>query len=167
MRAPADGDAGTVLGKAVLVLQAFHCGGPWRDVHRTGREDRARESTLHRILAELLTVRLVDRDGSRYRLGGRLFELGKRASVERTLLEVATPFMEDPYERTHETVHLGVREGVEVVYIAKFGGHRQPRHAHGGHDRLALEHRRPDADEPRGGLLELERDAVATTWSSC
>jgi DNA-binding IclR family transcriptional regulator len=35
------------------------------------------------------------------------------------------PFLQDLYERTHETVHLGVREGHEVVYIAKIGGHRQ------------------------------------------
>ena len=48
-----------------------------------------------------------------------------RASVERDLLEVATPFLEELRERSHETVHLGVREGIEVVYVAKIGGHRQ------------------------------------------
>ena len=48
-----------------------------------------------------------------------------RASLERSLLEVAMPFLQDLYERTHETVHLGVREGHEVVYVAKIGGHRQ------------------------------------------
>jgi DNA-binding IclR family transcriptional regulator len=48
-----------------------------------------------------------------------------RASVERGLLEVATPFLEDLYERTHELVHLGIREGTEVVYVAKMGGHQQ------------------------------------------
>ena len=47
-----------------------------------------------------------------------------RASVERTLLEVATPFMEDLYERTHELVNLALREGAEVVYVAKVTGHR-------------------------------------------
>ncbi|WP_406502799.1 IclR family transcriptional regulator [Streptomyces sp. NBC_01602] len=35
------------------------------------------------------------------------------------------PFLQDLYERTHETVHLGVLEGHEVVYVAKIGGHRQ------------------------------------------
>jgi DNA-binding IclR family transcriptional regulator len=35
------------------------------------------------------------------------------------------PFLQDLYERTHETVHLGVNDGPEVVYIAKIGGHRQ------------------------------------------
>lgn len=47
--------------------------------------------------------------------------------MERGLIEVATPFLQDLYERTHELVHLGLREGREVVYVAKFGGHRQAR----------------------------------------
>jgi|tagenome__1003787_1003787.scaffolds.fasta_scaffold20853895_2 hypothetical protein len=33
--------------------------------------------------------------------------------------------MEDLYERTHETVHLGVLDEDSVVYVAKIGGHRQ------------------------------------------
>ena len=45
-----------------------------------------------------------------------------RASVERGLI-VPTPFLEDLYERTHETVHLGVREQLDVVYTSKIGGH--------------------------------------------
>jgi DNA-binding IclR family transcriptional regulator len=45
--------------------------------------------------------------------------------VERGLLEVATPFMEDLYERTRETVNLGVLDGSEIVYVAKIGGHHQ------------------------------------------
>lgn len=37
------------------------------------------------------------------------------------------PFLEDLSERAHETVHLGVREGHEVVHLAKIGGLRQAR----------------------------------------
>ncbi|WP_246383461.1 IclR family transcriptional regulator [Nocardioides stalactiti] len=83
------------------------------------------KSTLHRLLADLVGARLLEKTVGGYRLSRLVFELGMRASVERTLLEVATPFLEDLYERTHETVHLGVREGHEVVYVAKMGGHRQ------------------------------------------
>ena len=57
----------------------------------------------------------------------RLFELGMRAAVERGLPEVAMPFLQDLYERTHEMVHLGVLDGHEVVYVAKTGGHWQAR----------------------------------------
>src|SRR5699024_11736154 len=68
---------------------------------------------------------LLDRVPGGCRLSGGLFELGMRASVERGLLELAMPCLQDPYERTHETVHLGVLDGHEVVYVAKIGGHRQ------------------------------------------
>ncbi|TAM90117.1 MAG: IclR family transcriptional regulator, partial [Jatrophihabitans sp.] len=92
-------------------------------VRRTGLP----KGTLHRVLGELVHVRLVERVTNGYRLGGALYELGLRASAERRLREIAMPFLQDLYERTHETVHLAVREGVEVVYIEKIGGHRQAR----------------------------------------
>lgn len=82
---------------------------------------------MHRLAGDLVVNRLLDRVDGGYRLSGGLFELGMRAAVERSLLEIAMPFLQDLYERTHETVHLGVREDHEVVYIAKIGGHRQAR----------------------------------------
>jgi DNA-binding IclR family transcriptional regulator len=120
-------DSGTVLGKVMQVLHAFTV-----DDHGVGFAELQRrtglsKSTLHRILADLTTARLLDKLDDGYHLGRHLFELGMLASVERGLIEVATPFLEDLYERTHETVHLGLRERHEVVYVAKMGGHRQVR----------------------------------------
>jgi DNA-binding IclR family transcriptional regulator len=117
----------TVLGKVMVVLHAFGV-----DDHGVGFAELQRRTglakgTLHRLLGELEVERLLDRIDGRYHLGGHLFELGMRASVERGLIEVATPFLEDLYERTHEIVHLGLREGSEVVYVAKVGGHQQAR----------------------------------------
>lgn len=116
-----------VLAKAMSVLQSFTVddhGVRFTDVqHRTGLP----RSTLHRLLGEMVALRMLEREGGRYRLSGHIFQLGMRASVERDLLEVAMPFLEDLYERTHEVVHLGVREGVEVVYVAKLTGHRPVR----------------------------------------
>ena len=68
---------------------------------------------------------LLERRDDLYRLGRLMFELGMRASVERDLLEVAGPFLEELRAAVDETVHLGVRDGTEVVYIAKLAGHRQ------------------------------------------
>lgn len=116
----------TVLGKVMAVLQAFTPA----DGNGLGFADLQRRTglakgTLHRVLSDMVRVRLLDRAEGRYLLSRQLFELGMLASIERGLLEVATPFLEDLYERTHETVHLGIREGTEVVYVAKIGGHRQ------------------------------------------
>ena len=115
----------TVLGKTVAILQSFTL-----DRSSLGFADLQlatglSKATLHRLLSDLHAARLLDKVGSRYRLSTLVFELGMRASVERSLLEVAFPFMEDLCERTHELVHLGVREGDEVLYVAKVGGHQQ------------------------------------------
>jgi DNA-binding IclR family transcriptional regulator len=114
-----------VLGKAVTVLYAFTADDHGISLAELGRRTGLPKGTLHRVVNDLVGVRLLDRTDTGYRLGGQLFQLGMRASVERGLLEVATPFMEDLYERTHETVHLGVPEEDAVVYMAKLGGHRQ------------------------------------------
>ncbi|WP_229706364.1 IclR family transcriptional regulator [Micromonospora sonchi] len=118
-------DLNTVLGKVVAVLFAFRAEDHGITLAELGRRTGLRKGTLHRVARDLVDARLLDRTGDGYRLSSQIFQLGMRASVERGLLEVATPFMEDLYERTHETVHLGVLDGDSVVYVAKIGGHRQ------------------------------------------
>ncbi|MFI6430220.1 IclR family transcriptional regulator [Rhodococcus oryzae] len=118
-------DLDTVLGKAVTILRAFRAEDQVLTLADLVRRTGLHKATVHRLAGDLVANRLLDRVDGGYRLSGGLFELGMRASVERSLLEVAMPFLQDLYERTHETVHLGVREGHDVVYIAKIGGHRQ------------------------------------------
>jgi DNA-binding IclR family transcriptional regulator len=118
-------DPASVLGKVVTVLEAFSADDSGVSFAELQRRTGLPKATLHRIARDLVAARLLTRIDGDYHLGSYLFDLGMRASVERTLLEVATPFLEDLYERTHETVHLGLREGAEIVYVAKFGGHRQ------------------------------------------
>jgi DNA-binding IclR family transcriptional regulator len=118
-------DLGTVLGKVVAVLSAFQADDHGLSLAELQRRTGLPKGTLHRVVGDLVEVRLLDRTDHGYRLSVQVFQLGMRATVERGLLEVATPFMEDLYERTHETVHLGVLDGDAVVYVAKIGGHRQ------------------------------------------
>ena len=112
-----------VLGQAVAVLRAFGTD----DTHVTVAELVGRSGltfgVVREIVQALVTTRLLEPTGTSYRLSALLFELGMRASAERGLIEVATPFLEDLCERTRETVHLGVRENLDVVYVSKIGGH--------------------------------------------
>lgn len=124
---PSDSDLDTVLGKAMAILRAFGVDDRLLPLAEIVRRTGLPKGTVHRVCADLVHHRLLEKTEHGYRLAGGLFELGMRAAVERTLLEVAMPFLQDLYERTHETVHLGVREGTEVVYVAKIGGHRQAR----------------------------------------
>lgn len=115
----------TVLGKAVSILRAFGPADSTLPLAELVRRTGLPKGTVHRVAGDLVDHRLLDKVAHGYRLSGGLFELGMRAATERTLLELAMPYLQDLYERTHETVHLGEREGAEVVYIAKIGGHRQ------------------------------------------
>ncbi len=118
----------TVLGKAVAILRAFRPEDQVLPLAELVRRTGLHKATVHRLAGALVTHRLLDRvpgPAAGYRLSGGLFELGMMASLERSLLEMAMPFLQDLFERTHETVHLGVRDGTEVVYVAKIGGHRQ------------------------------------------
>ncbi|GAA4992442.1 IclR family transcriptional regulator [Uniformispora flossi] len=120
-------DHATVLSKATAILDAFTVDDRTVPLAELVRRTGLHKATVHRLANELVGLRLLDREPDGYRLGGGLFELGMRASAERGLLELAMPFLQDLYERTHEIVHLGVREGTDVVYVAKIGGHRQAR----------------------------------------
>lgn len=120
-------DASTVLGKAVLVLRAFTAEDGGVTLAELGRRTGLAKGTLHRVCGDLVATGMLERRDDRYRLGRLMFELGARASAERDLLEVAMPFLEELRATLDETVHLGVRDGIEVVYIAKLVGHRQAR----------------------------------------
>jgi len=119
------GSLDTVLGKAVTILRAFTADDQTVPLAELVRRTGLHKATVYRLARDLAANQLLDRVAGGYRLSGSLFELGLRASAERSMLEAAMPFLQDLYERTHETVHLGIREGNEVVYVAKIGGHRQ------------------------------------------
>jgi DNA-binding IclR family transcriptional regulator len=122
---PVSADHPSVLGKAVAILWSFGPDEAVLSLAELTRRTGLAKPTVHRMASDLVELRLLDRADGGYRLSGGLFELGMRAATERSLLELAMPFLQDLYERTHETVHLGVAEGAEVVYVAKIGGHRQ------------------------------------------
>ncbi|MFE5207309.1 IclR family transcriptional regulator [Streptomyces sp. NPDC056600] len=121
------GDLDTVLGKALALLRAFGPADSVLPLAELVRRTGLAKGTVHRVAKDLVHHRLLDRTEHGYRLSGGLFELGLRAAAERTTVELAMPFLQDLYERTHETVHLGVRQGGEVLYLTKIGGHRQAR----------------------------------------
>ena len=74
-------------------------------------------STAFRILASAVENGLVAREGSNYRLGIRLLQLGSRVASHQDLRREARPLMEALRDRIGETVNLTVREGDEVVYL--------------------------------------------------
>jgi hypothetical protein len=71
----------------------------------------------------------VERIGSAYRLGTRLHELAQRVYTPEhdRIRELATPFLTDLYQLTHQTAHLAVLHGMDVLYLSKlYGPHTVP-----------------------------------------
>lgn len=123
----------TSVGKALRLLAAFRGVTPPIGVSELARRAGLPKSTTFRFLADLEQVGFVERDGSDYRLGMSLFELGSRVMVCRPngLRDIAMHHMSELHARTGQSAHLGVLEGVDVVYISKVShGLQTLRHHH-------------------------------------
>ncbi len=81
-------------------------------------------STVHRLLATLVEERLLDRGRARgsYRLGLAVYELGASVTSHFDLHEAALPVMASLRHSTRETVHIGVLDGMEVVFVERLEG---------------------------------------------
>jgi DNA-binding IclR family transcriptional regulator len=81
-------------------------------------------ATAHRLIAELHRWGALARlDSGEYVIGRRLWDLGLLAPVQAGLRQAASPFLHDLYGATLATVHLAVRDGVEVLYVDRLSGH--------------------------------------------
>jgi DNA-binding IclR family transcriptional regulator len=116
----------SVLGRALTLLTAFGAGEDELTLAELARRTGIPKTTAHRILGELDGWRVVEHTPTGVRLGMRLFELGALVPIQHGLREAAAPFLADLYEATHETVHLAILNGTDVVYLAKFDASRSP-----------------------------------------
>jgi DNA-binding IclR family transcriptional regulator len=112
-----------MLEKAAGILECFSpSGGPFRLSELSERVGLPK-ATVHRLAADLVRLGWLERSGTEYRLGAKLFELGSLVPHRLDLREAALPFLQDLFEATRETVHLGVRDGMDVVYLERIHGH--------------------------------------------
>lgn len=131
-----------VLARTLALLESFDARVSSLSLGELSRRSGLPKSTVHRMATEMCRERLLEKeeDGS-YRLGLRLFEIGERVPIYRSLSEAARPIMEDLREATRQRIHLAVLEGVDVVYVEIVGasllsigsrtGGRLPAHATG------------------------------------
>jgi IclR family transcriptional regulator, acetate operon repressor len=116
-------EATSVVDKVFRIVGALESAGYSLSLAELSRATELPKPTVYRIVSQLVEADIVERVSGRYRLGVRLFELGNAVVRERQLREAAMPFMEDLYEATHETVHLGIPQGLEILYVEKVTGH--------------------------------------------
>lgn len=78
------------------------------------------KATLHRLLQELVSAGLIRTAPDRtYRPALALLELAYRAWESIDLKQIAARHVDALWQSTDETVHLAVRDGLEIIYIDK------------------------------------------------
>jgi DNA-binding IclR family transcriptional regulator len=163
------------LARGIAVVNAVAGG-------RTRLRDIAEEtgigrSTTHRLLQLLLaTGYLRQLDDGAYALGPALIELGYQALQENPVTGVAAPVLRALAERVHDTVHLGIEDRGQVLYLDKIPatrgavmrsqiGHRMPLTRTGIGKALLLDSpgrwsERFLAERPAGAGRGLEHDVL-------
>jgi len=108
----------TMLSKAFEVLHAFTSGSRVMTFSELVRASGMPKSTVHRVLARLLELGVVERHGDRYRIGVATLALAGSvpASAGR---DRALPHLEALRARIGHPVHLAVLRGRDAVYIEK------------------------------------------------
>lgn len=135
----------TLLGSvrnAARVLRSFTHADQELGVSEIARRLGLSTSTTHRLVATLEAERLLEqnRRTGRYRLSLALFELGSTVAAHVDLHEAAVSAIHALRHSVGEMVHVGVLDGVEVVYLERLEsphllplfrqiGYRQPAHA--------------------------------------
>jgi IclR family transcriptional regulator, acetate operon repressor len=115
----------SVLERAFSLLEVVGSDGTSVGLAELARRAGLPKATAYRLANQLIELHVLERVGQEYQLGLKLFELGSSVARQRELREAALPFMEDLYEATHETIHLGVLDDVEVLYVEKIAGRRK------------------------------------------
>lgn len=113
-----------MLTRAFRILDAFAPEHASMGLTELVRSTGIAKATVHRLACQLVALGILDKVGDRYQPGMHLFELGSMVVGQRRIREAALPFMVDLYEATHETVHLGVPSGTDVLYLEKIVGGR-------------------------------------------
>jgi DNA-binding IclR family transcriptional regulator len=82
------------------------------------------KTTVFRLAEEMVDLGWIERRNCRYRIGTRLFEHASLACTRKSVRDAALPFLQDLCAATHETTHLAVIDGNQIIYLEKLVGHR-------------------------------------------
>jgi DNA-binding IclR family transcriptional regulator len=116
--ATADTARTNAAGRLLAVLDAFGPQHSALSLSEISRRAGLSLSTAHRLVCELARWGALERGpGRRYVIGLRMLELAALSPRGLGLREAAFPYLDELHHRTRGNVHLGVRDGIEVVYV--------------------------------------------------
>ena len=108
--------------RGLAVLDAVADG--HHDLAAIGERIQCTRSTTHRLVSALMHAGYLRQDAHGYQLGVKLATLGTRAREQMPLVTLARPIIEALARDCGDSVHLGIRDGDDVVYLDKIRGSR-------------------------------------------
>ncbi len=110
-----------VLNKSLSILEVLLQHGSAMNMTEISEKLGLYPSTIHRILDTLRHWGYVEQkpNNQKYQLGLKVLELGMAKLHQMDLVREATPYLKELINQYNETVHLGVLEEGEVLYLAK------------------------------------------------
>lgn len=130
----------SVMGRSLRILEAISRAGRPLSLAVLADVTHLPKSTVFRMANQLVDLGMLERRQDTFALGLRIFEWGAQAEKQRDLRRIAVPHLADLHSRLGQTVHLGVLDGSDVVYVEKIEsrmalkcptrvGGRRPAHA--------------------------------------
>lgn len=109
--------------KVMTILEAFDSQHQFLRMSEIAVRAGLPTSTCHRLLGEMIDAGVLDRgsDG-RYCVGRRLWSVAMTTPLQRSLRDVATPFMQDLLHATGQVVNLFVLEGNHALVLERISG---------------------------------------------
>jgi len=110
-----------VLDKSLFILETLLQHSSSISIMEISKKLKIYPSTIHRILNTLKYRGYVEQNpvNQKYQLGLKLVELGMARYHQIDLVKEAHPFLKELVDLCNETVHLGILDQEEVLYIAK------------------------------------------------
>lgn len=108
--------------RAIELLKAFGPESPERSLAELAEAVGLNRTTTYRLLSALQSEGMVERDGTRYRLGPEIAALGARASGSGELRAAARTEMAALAESIGETVSIEVLVGRDVLILDEVSG---------------------------------------------
>jgi DNA-binding IclR family transcriptional regulator len=110
----------SVIGRLVRVLETFDAEHTAQSPSEISRRSGLPASTGHRLVADLVTAGLLERDEEgRARIGMRLWELATRGSLALGLRQAALPAMEKVQAALRQHTQLGVFDDDQVLFLER------------------------------------------------
>jgi DNA-binding IclR family transcriptional regulator len=112
---------GTVLLKAKLILDFLSSSDKPQSLNTIAKHTELTNSTALKILDTLLLIGYVhkDNDLKKFSLGQALIKYANKAINQLDIKDIAKPHLEELNRMTTETVHLGILEDKNIVYVTK------------------------------------------------